>query len=86
MPRKAVNILLLIAIVLILALAAAFFREYEVTPVAPAGKVVFEIGPGRTVRAIARDLQERGIIRRSWAFLAGYKLFHERPKDPGRRI
>jgi UPF0755 protein len=80
MPRKAINILLLIGIVLILALAAAFFREYEVTPVAPAGKVVFEIGPGRTVRAIARDLQERGIIRRSWAFLAGYKLFHERQK------
>jgi UPF0755 protein len=80
MPRKAINILLLIAIVLIMALAAAFFREYEVTPVAPAGKVVFEIGPGRTVRAIGRDLQERGIIRRSWAFLAGYKLFHEGQK------
>jgi UPF0755 protein len=71
---------LLIAIVLIMALAAAFFREYEVPPVAPAGKVAFEIGPGRTVRAIARDLQERGIIRRSWAFLAGYKLFHEGQK------
>ena len=80
MPRKAVNILLLIAIVLIMALAAAFFREYEVPPVAPAGKVAFEIGPGQTVRAIARDLQERGIIRRSWAFLAGYKLFHEGQK------
>jgi UPF0755 protein len=80
MPRKAVNILLLVAIVLIMALAAAFFREYEVPPVAPAGKVAFEIGPGWTVRAIARDLQERGIIRRSWAFLAGYKLFHEGQK------
>lgn len=77
MPRKAVNVLLLIAIVLIMALAVAFIREYEVPPKAPAGKVVFEIEPGWTVRAIARDLQEKGIIRRSWAFLAGYKLFHE---------
>ena len=80
MPRTAVNVLLLVAIVLIMALTTAFFREYEVPPVTPAGKVVFEIGPGRTVRAIARDLQERGIIRRSWAFLTGYKLFHEGQK------
>ena len=80
MPRKAVNILLLIAVVLVMALAAAFFREYEVPPVAQAGKVIFEIEPGQTVKAIARDLQERGIVRRSWAFLAGYKLFYEGQK------
>ncbi len=44
-------------------------------------RVIVEIGRGTSVRAVARDLAARGILRSPWPFLAGYRL-----SRPGRSI
>lgn len=44
-------------------------------------RAVVEIGRGTSVRAVARELAARGVLRSPWPFLAGYRLFR-----PGRSI
>ncbi|MBN1222939.1 MAG: endolytic transglycosylase MltG [Candidatus Aminicenantes bacterium] len=38
-------------------------------------ETVFEVQKGESARDIAQNLRERGMIRREWAFILGYKLF-----------
>lgn len=58
-------------------------RAFSAAAPGPGGmdRVVFEVGRGTSVRAVAGDLAARGIIRSPWPFLAGYRLFR-----PGRSI
>ncbi|MHB8054517.1 MAG: endolytic transglycosylase MltG [Candidatus Aminicenantales bacterium] len=44
------------------------------------GITVFEIEKGRSVRAVADALKERGLIRKTAPFLLRYKLFHKSEK------
>ena len=84
MARRILNAALLFAVALLAAATLFFVRDYEGVPAGPAGKVFFEIAPGQSVRAIARNLRAQGIVRRPWPFLAGYRLFHAgRPLKAG---
>jgi UPF0755 protein len=76
MARRILNAALLLAVALLAAATLVFVRNYEALPAGPAGKVIFEIAPGQSVQAVARNLRSEGIVRRTWAFLAGYRLFH----------
>jgi UPF0755 protein len=76
MFRKVLKGFVLAAVVLLLAAAALFWREYRRPAGGPGGKALIEIEPGQTVRTIALNLEKSGIIRRSWVFLAGYRVFH----------
>lgn len=76
MARRILNAALLLAVALLAAATLIFVRDYETVPSGPAGKVLFEIAPGQSVRAVAGSLRTEGILRRPWAFLAGYRLFH----------
>jgi UPF0755 protein len=76
MARRILDAVLLLAVALTAAATLLFVRNYDAAPGGPAGKVRFEIAPGQSVRAVARNLLSEGIVRRSWAFLAGYRLFH----------
>ncbi len=81
MARRILNAALLLAVVLLAAATLIFVREYEALPSGPSGKVLFEVAPGQSVREIARNLRSEGLLRRPWAFLGGYRLFH-----PGRTL
>ena len=76
MARRILNTALLLAVSLTAAATLLFVRDYDAAPAGPSGKVLFEIAPGQSVRAVARNLRSEGIVRRPWAFLAGYRLFH----------
>ena len=76
MARRILSAALLLAVALLAAATLFFVRDYDRVPAGPAGKVLFEIAPGQSVRTIAGNLRTEGIIRRPWAFLAGYRLFH----------
>jgi len=76
MFRKALKGIIFAAVVLLFAAAAFFWSEYRRPAGGPGGKTLFEIEPGQTVRTIALNLEKGGIIRRSWIFLAGYRIFH----------
>jgi len=76
MARRILSAALLLAVALLAAATLFFVRDYHNVPAGPAGKVLFEIAPGQSVRAIARNLRSEGIVRRPWAFLASYRLFH----------
>ncbi|HEX2694461.1 MAG TPA: endolytic transglycosylase MltG [Acidobacteriota bacterium] len=76
MARRILNAALLLAVALLAAATMLFVREYDAAPAGPAGKVLFEIAPGQSVRAIARNLRSEGIVRRPWAFLVGCRIFH----------
>ncbi len=81
MARRILNAALLLAVALLAAATLVFVRDYEALPAGTAGKVLFEIAPGQSVQAVARNLRAEGILRRPWAFLAGYRLF-----DAGRTL
>jgi UPF0755 protein len=76
MFRKTVSAILILALVGLLAATVFFVRRYGRPGPGEARKVLFEIGPGQSVRTIAAALRARGIVRDAWPFLMGYKLFH----------
>jgi UPF0755 protein len=81
MARRILNAALLLAVAVLAAATLLFVRDYETMPHGPSGKVLFEVPPGASVREIASSLRSKGLLRRTWAFLAGYRLFH-----PGRTL
>jgi len=38
-------------------------------------EIIFEVEKGKGAEAIARSLKEKGVIKKEWPFLLGYKLF-----------
>lgn len=75
---KLLKRLLALSVILLFIAAAWFIREFT-TPQGPGGEnISFEIEAGGSVAAIARDLQEQGVIRRAWPLLLAYRLFHGR--------
>jgi UPF0755 protein len=76
MFRKTVSAILVLALVVLLAATVFFVRRYGRPGPGEARKVLFEIGPGQSVRTIAAALRARGILRDAWPFLTGYRLFH----------
>jgi UPF0755 protein len=78
MARRILNTALLLAVVFLAAATLLFVRDYDVLPAGRTGKVLFEVAPGQSVREVAGNLRSEGLLRRPWAFLAGYRLFHAR--------
>ena len=76
MARRILNGALILAVAMLAAATLLFVRDYDTLPPGPAGKVLFEVPPGASVREIAASLRSKGLLRRPWAFLAGYRLFH----------
>ncbi len=48
-----------------------FYRPMETPP----NTIVFEVEKGQTAKEIALNLKKNGIIKKTWPFLAGYRVF-----------
>lgn len=52
-----------------------FAREFTIPAKTSSGKVIFEVEKGKGAELIAKSLKDKGLIRKKWPFLLGYKLF-----------
>ena len=67
----------LVFAVLALLLLSSWFSFVMVSPKKEAGtEVVFEVARGENASSIAQNLKEKGLIRKKWAFILGYRLFY----------
>lgn len=67
--------------VLIIAAGAVVFwagREFTAKPDMPARKIRYEVPVGASASSIAEDLHARGILKKTWPFLYGYRLLYSR--------
>ncbi|MBN2200222.1 MAG: endolytic transglycosylase MltG [Candidatus Aminicenantes bacterium] len=81
MILKAFKLALLSVNVLFFWLAAWFVLEYRAPLITFGEPVFFEVEKGWGMGAVARRLEEDGLIRRRETFLAAYFLFHS-PRGP----
>ncbi|OGD11306.1 MAG: hypothetical protein A2Y86_04890 [Candidatus Aminicenantes bacterium RBG_13_62_12] len=81
MAVRALKSVLLAANVLFFWLAAWFAFEYRAPLVTFQEPVLFEVERGKGMSAVARRLEQAGLIRRRETFLAAYMLFHH-PRGP----
>lgn len=75
MVLKAVKLLLSLAAAGLLFFTIWFSLEWKVPASLESGPVFFTVSSGSSVDRIARDLQEKRIIRKGRPFSLGYKLF-----------
>lgn len=75
MINKILKKSLLAAVVIVLLASAWFVHEFNSRTKSSAGKINFEVLSGQSVSSIARELKNKKIIKRTWLFLGGYKLF-----------
>jgi UPF0755 protein len=68
---------LFVAILLVLLLVSWFSYEFSSSPKRPSETVTFEVKTGETAKDIAQNLKNQGLIRKTWAFILGYKLFYQ---------
>jgi len=81
MRRKILKLAILLSIAGLLIFSAWLFHEYRRLRPLPSNTVLFEVEKGKSLKAIARDLQAGGILGRSLLpFLAGYKLLYPSQK------
>jgi UPF0755 protein len=66
---------LILATICLFWLASWFVLEYRAFPVRPQEPVFFQVEKGKSTRAIALNLKDRGLIRNKESFLAAYRLF-----------
>lgn len=75
MVIKTIKAALILLAVSLLLFSAWFSLEFYSPRKSMPQDVLFEIEPGKGARAIAQDLKQKGIIRKKWPFLVGYRLF-----------
>lgn len=75
MVIKTIKAVLILLAVSLLLFSAWFSLEFYSPRKSLPQDVLFEIEPGKGAQAIAQDLRQKGIIRKKWPFLLGYKLF-----------
>jgi len=75
-PTKTAKILLAAAAVSFLFFIAWFSLELHRPFPSEPRRVVVEVTKGQSVSDIARRLKQEGILRKTWPFLLGYKLFY----------
>lgn len=81
---RIVKIALPVVIILIFFLSAWVTHEFTAPSSTSPGKVIFEIKQGQSARAIAQNLRDGGLIRKTWVFLLGHKLvFGSQPLKAG---
>jgi len=63
--------------VFMLLLFSGWFSFVLISPKKNAGaESVFEVARGETAKDIAQNLEEKGLIKKKWAFILGYRLFY----------
>ena len=75
MILKVIKPALIISAVIPLLLCAWFSFEFYGTSMAAPEKILFVVESGKGIQSIAQDLKEEGIIKKTWPFLLGYKLY-----------
>jgi UPF0755 protein len=75
MMLKAVKTALIISAVIPLILSAWFSFEFYSTPRDTPKKIFFLVEEGKGVQSIAQNLKEQGVIKKTWPFLLGYKIY-----------
>jgi UPF0755 protein len=75
MVLRIIKISLVVSAVSILLFSAWFSLELYLPSRTAPEKIFFEIENGKGARTIAHNLKEKGIIKKEWPFLLGYKVF-----------
>lgn len=75
MILKVIKPALIISAVIPLLLCAWFSFEFYGTSKASPEKILFVVESGKGIQSIAQDLKKEGIIKKTWTFLLGYKLY-----------
>lgn len=75
MILKVIKPALIISAVIPLFLCAWFSFEFYGTSKAAPEKILFVVESGKGIQSIAQDLKEKGVIKKTWPFLLGYKLY-----------
>jgi len=72
---KIVRLGLISATLLLLLFITWFSLEFYRPMETPPNTIVFEVEKGQTAKEIALNLKKNGIIKKTWPFLAGYRIF-----------
>jgi UPF0755 protein len=64
------------AILLVLLWASWFSYEFSSSPKHASQVVTFEVKTGETVKDVAQNLEDQGLVRADWVFILGYRLFY----------
>ncbi len=72
---KVIKTGLIISAVIPLILSAWFSFELYSTPKVTPKKIFFVVEEGKGVQNIAHNLKEEGVIKKTWPFLLGYKIY-----------
>lgn len=75
MLGKIVRLGLISAALLLLLFITWFSLEFYSPMETPPNTVVFEVEKGQAAKEIALNLKKNGIIKKTWPFLAGYRVF-----------
>ncbi len=75
MLLKIIKAILVVSAVAILLFSAWFSLEFYFTPKSSPKKIFFVIETGQGAQSISQNLKEKGIIKKKWSFLLGYKFF-----------
>jgi UPF0755 protein len=70
------KIFLLVATIGLLLFLSWFSLEYYRPEHTAPKRIIFEVEKGQTVKDIAENLKQNGIIRKTWPLLLGYKMFY----------
>ena len=73
---KIIKRVLFVFILLVLFWVSWFSFEFSFSPKHSSEVVTFEVKTGETVKDIAQNLEDQGLIRADWAFVLGYRLFY----------
>ena len=75
MILKVIKPALIISAVIPLLLCAWFSFEFYGTSKAAPEKILVVVESGKGIQSIAQDLKEVGVIKKTWPFLLGFKLY-----------
>ncbi len=76
MKGKILKITLVVLAMSFLLFSVLFVFEFHSTPKMTPENILFTVNPGEAARSIAQNLKEKGIIKKDWLFLLGYRLFY----------
>ncbi len=76
MLKKIVRIVFITAIFVLFFFVTWFSLEFYKPPKASPTRVIFEVEKGQSAKDIAFELKNRGLIKKTWPFLLGYKAFY----------
>jgi UPF0755 protein len=76
MLKKIARIVFTTAILVLFFFVTWFSLEFYKPPKALPNRIIFEVAKGQSAKDIASELKNRGLIKKAWPFLLGYKAFY----------